>query len=58
MRSGIIGLGMAGLSSAQALRHQGHNAILFDTSHGPGGRMSSRCIDTPLCHAASDQGAQ
>ncbi|WP_235532437.1 MULTISPECIES: NAD(P)-binding protein [Sphingomonas] len=49
---------MAGLSYAQALRHQDHNAIVFDKSRGPGGRMSTRCIDTPLGDVAFDQGAQ
>ena len=58
MRIGIIDAGMAGLSYAQALRHQDHNAIVFDKSRGPGGRMSTRCIDTPLGDVAFDQGAQ
>jgi hypothetical protein len=48
MRIGIIDAGMAGLSYVQALRHQDHNAIVFDKSRGPVGRMSTRCIDTPL----------
>jgi predicted NAD/FAD-dependent oxidoreductase len=58
MRIGIIDAGMAGLSCAQALRHQDHNAIVFDKSRGPDGRVSTRCIDTPLGDAAFDQGAQ
>lgn len=58
MRIGIIGAGMAGLSCAQALRHQGHNVIVFDKRRGPGGRMSTRRIDTPLGEAAFDHGAK
>jgi len=58
MRIGIIGAGMAGLSCAQALRHQGHDVIMFDKGSGPGGRMSTRRIDTPLGEAAFDHGAQ
>lgn len=48
MRIGAIGAGMAGLSCAQALRRQGHAVVLFDKGRGPGGRMSSRRIDTRL----------
>ncbi len=58
MRIGIIGAGMAGLSCAQALRHQGHNVIVFDKGRGPGGRMSTRHVGTPLGEAAFDHGAQ
>lgn len=58
MRIGIIGAGMAGLSCAQALDHQGHDVIMFDKGRGPGGRMSTRRIDTPLGEAAFDHGAQ
>lgn len=58
MQVGIIGAGMAGLSCAQALRRQGHNVIVFDKGRGPGGRMSTRRIDTPLGEAAFDHGAQ
>jgi predicted NAD/FAD-dependent oxidoreductase len=58
MRIGIIGAGMAGLSCAQALRDQGHHPVLFDKGRGPGGRMSTRRIDTPLDEAAFDHGAQ
>nr|WP_156348228.1 hypothetical protein [Sphingomonas sp. Leaf34] len=30
---------------------------MFDKSRGPGGRMSTSCIDTPLGDAVFDQGA-
>ncbi len=58
MRIGIIGVRMAALSCAQALRHQGYNAIVFDKSRGPGSRMPTRCLDTPPGNAAFDQVAQ
>ena len=58
MRIGIIGAGMAGLSCAQSLRDRGHDPVLFDKGRGPGGRMSTRRIDTPLGEAAFDHGAQ
>lgn len=58
MRIGIVGAGMAGLSCAQELRRQGHHPVLFDKGRGPGGRMSTRRIDTPLGETAFDHGAQ
>ena len=48
MRIAIIGAGMAGLSCADALRDEGHEIALFDKGRGPGGRMSTRRVDTPL----------
>jgi predicted NAD/FAD-dependent oxidoreductase len=58
MRIGIVGAGMAGLSCAEALRAQGHRPVLFDKGRGPGGRMSTRRIDTVLGEARFDHGAQ
>lgn len=58
MRIGIIGAGMAGLSCAHALQRQGHRPILFDKGRGPGGRMSTRRIDTLQGEASFDHGAQ
>ena len=58
MRIGIVGAGMAGLSCAQELQRRGHDPVLFDKGRGPGGRMSTRRIDTPLGEAAFDHGAQ
>ena len=49
---------MAGLSCARKLRQQGHESVLFDKGRGPGGRMSTRRIDTPLGETAFDHGAQ
>ena len=49
---------MAGLSCAQALLRQGHHPVLFDKGQGPGGRMSTRRVNTPLGEAGFDHGAQ
>lgn len=49
---------MAGLSCADGLRETGHDVTLFDKGRGPGGRMSTRRIETPLGVAAFDHGAQ
>lgn len=58
MRIGIVGAGMAGLSCAAGLHAQGHRPVLFDKGRGPGGRMSTRRIDTPQGEARFDHGAQ
>ncbi len=58
MRIGIVGAGMAGLSCAQALRLHGHEPVLFDKGRGPGGRMSTRRLDTVLGQVSFDHGAQ
>ena len=58
MRIGIVGAGMAGLSCATALTASGHHVQLFDKARGPGGRMATRRIETPLGTAAFDHGAQ
>ncbi len=49
---------MAGLACADALQEAGHCAALFDKGRGPGGRMSTRRLETPLGEAAFDHGAQ
>lgn len=49
---------MAGLSCAQKLHGQGHSSVLFDKGRGPGGRMSTRRMSTPLGEASFDHGAQ
>lgn len=58
MRIGIVGAGMAGLACADSLSAIGHQVVLFDKARGPGGRMSTRRMDTPLGQAAFDHGAQ
>ncbi|WP_370521715.1 NAD(P)/FAD-dependent oxidoreductase [Novosphingobium sp. ERN07] len=54
----IVGAGMAGLSCAAQLVRAGHRVSLFDKGRGPGGRMSTRRMDTPLGEAHFDHGAQ
>jgi predicted NAD/FAD-dependent oxidoreductase len=58
MNFAIIGAGMAGLACAGGLRATGHCVALFDKGRGPGGRMSTRRISTPLGEASFDHGAQ
>ncbi len=58
MKVGIIGAGMAGLACADALVKAGHAVELFDKGRGPGGRMSTRRIETSAGPAAFDHGAQ
>lgn len=58
MRIAIIGAGMAGLSCADSLRTIGHDVMLLDKARGPGGRMSTRRVDTPLGVVSFDHGAQ
>jgi predicted NAD/FAD-dependent oxidoreductase len=58
MRIAIIGAGMAGLACAEKLTAAGATVTLFDKGRGPGGRMSTRRIATPLGDAAFDHGAQ
>ena len=58
MKVAIIGAGMAGLGCADALRDAGHSVAIFDKGRGPGGRMSTRRLQTPLGEVAIDHGAQ
>lgn len=54
----IVGAGLSGISCAETLRTHGHRVTLFDKGRGPGGRMASRRIETPLGIATFDFGAQ
>ena len=54
----VVGAGMAGLACAAKLTQAGHAVTLFDKARGPGGRMSTRRIDTAQGEAAFDHGAQ
>lgn len=54
----IIGAGISGLACANALAAAGHQVSLFDKGRGPGGRMSTRRVDTPMGQAFFDHGAQ
>ncbi len=58
MRIGIVGAGMAGLSCAEGLVQRGHEVILLDKGRGPGGRMSTRRLQTSGGEAHFDHGAQ
>ena len=58
MTFAIIGAGMAGLSCAAALKASGHTVRLFDKGRGPGGRMSTRRMETPIGEVRWDHGAQ
>ncbi len=58
MRIAIVGAGMAGLSCADVLVGSGHDVTLLDKGRGPGGRMSTRRIQTPVGSASFDHGAQ
>jgi hypothetical protein len=58
LRFAIVGAGMAGLACADALVMQGHSVTLFDKARGPGGRMSTRRLATPIGEASFDHGAQ
>ena len=58
MNFAIVGAGMAGLSCAAGLAGMGHAVTLFDKARGPGGRMSTRRMATPLGEVRFDHGAQ
>lgn len=58
MRVGIVGAGIAGLACAEGLVRRGHQVVLFDKGRGPGGRMSTRRIQTVQGTAHFDHGAQ
>ena len=58
MRIGIVGAGIAGLACADGLTRRGHQVVLFDKGRGPGGRMSTRRMQTPAGVAHFDHGAQ
>lgn len=58
MHVAIVGAGMSGLSCASQLVRSGHSVELYDKGRGPGGRMSTRRMSTPLGDAHFDHGAQ
>ncbi len=58
MRIGIVGAGVAGLACARGLARQGHEVVLLDKGRGPGGRMSTRRMQTALGEAQFDHGTQ
>ena len=58
MKFGIIGAGMAGLACADVLKAADHSVSLVDKGRGPGGRMSTRRLQTSLGEVTIDHGAQ
>ena len=44
MRIAVVGAGIAGLSAARALKDRGHEAIVFERSPAPGGRVATRQV--------------
>jgi predicted NAD/FAD-dependent oxidoreductase len=54
----IVGAGVAGLSCARELQTAGCTVKAFDKGRGPGGRLSTRRIETLLGEARFDHGAQ
>lgn len=58
MRVGIVGAGIAGLACAHSLTAGGHDVVLLDKGRGPGGRMSTRRLQTSQGVASFDHGAQ
>ncbi|MFM8940069.1 MAG: FAD-dependent oxidoreductase, partial [Phenylobacterium sp.] len=57
-RIAIIGAGLSGLACARSLHREGRKVQLFDKARGPGGRMSTRRVETPLGTIGFDHGAQ
>ncbi|MFM1960762.1 MAG: hypothetical protein RL588_2279 [Pseudomonadota bacterium] len=57
-RIAIVGAGLSGLACATRLKGAGFGVRLFDKARGPGGRMSTRRVETPLGTVAFDHGAQ
>ena len=49
---------MAGLACAEGLVQRGHDVVLLDKGRGPGGRMSTRRLQTSRGEAHFDHGAQ
>ncbi len=58
MKIAIIGSGLSGLASADYFVAAGHQVCLFDKARGPGGRMSTRRVETSAGEISFDHGAQ
>lgn len=43
-RIAIVGSGLAGLTGAIKLKHEGHDVTVFEKSRGPGGRLAAKRI--------------
>jgi len=53
-RTAVVGAGMAGVTCARTLAQAGHEVLLLDKHHSPGGRMSTRYTE----FGGFDHGAQ
>jgi len=53
-RTAIVGAGMAGITAARTLAQAGHEVLLLDKHHSPGGRISTRLTE----FGGFDHGAQ
>lgn len=58
MKIAIIGSGLSGLASADYFVAAGHQVCLFDKARGPGGRMSTRRVESFAGEISFDHGAQ
>lgn len=58
MKTALIGAGLAGTAAARALKEAGIVVSVFDKGRGPGGRLSTRRIETALGQVRMDHGAQ
>lgn len=54
----IIGAGIAGIACAQRAAKAGARVVLLDKARGPGGRLSTRRVETAAGEARFDHGAQ
>jgi len=57
MKLAVIGAGVSGLTCAIEAQKAGHDVTVFDKGRGPGGRLSTRRIDTPAGQVRFDHGA-
>ena len=56
MKLAIIGAGIAGLTCARQAAEAGHEVTVFDKGRGPGGRCSTRRMESPLGDLRFDHG--
>jgi predicted NAD/FAD-dependent oxidoreductase len=57
-RIAVIGAGLSGLSCANALAEAGASVQVYDKGRGPGGRTSTRHVETAGAELSFDHGAQ
>ncbi|MGA0163605.1 MAG: NAD(P)/FAD-dependent oxidoreductase [Bdellovibrionota bacterium] len=54
----VVGAGISGCLAAKKLSESDHKVLVIEKSRGPGGRMSSRRVDSPHGQWRFDHGAQ